>query len=340
MGRFDLSQPLLVSLLLAAAVNVESTLTSHLRRAQPKAGLAVTLVGNLDNYEAECTKGSLLPLFDPGTKGTIKDVDEDGEGSVMMKADNGDEAWVPIRALVGFESWRKGQPNPDPATRPGPGAPTGPNGPYNAFAPAPAINYTPSDYMPGGCQHLDVEVKHGYTRQAGMTPTFCFSHCRKTKGNRYFGLTKGGVCFCSKLPIGEKVSSKLCDAKCSGDVRKTCGGIGAATVYTMMNCGSNNPQHLQSERSQKLASLYGSMKGQSCGQSRNNVAELNGSTKMNGTPDECKLACWDAKGADRCNGFTYNSIVGRCTFFKDVLNGKTTKAETLTCYFKETGFPY
>lgn len=339
MGRCDLSLPLLVSLLLAGAVNVESTVTSNLRGAQPKAGLAVTLTSSKDKYTTECTSGDLIPMFEVGQKGTIKDVDDTGEGSVLMKASNGDEVWVPIRALVGYENWSKG--NPDPATSvpspvPSPGAPP----PYNQFAPAPAIDHTPSDYMHGGCQHLDGEVKHGYTRQAGMTKTFCFSHCSKKKGNRYFGLTKGGVCFCSKLPIGDKTSSKLCDTKCSGNVREICGGSGVATVYTMINCGSTNPQHLQSERTQKLTSLYGMMQGQSCGQSKNNVLELDGSTKMLGSPDECKLACWDAKGSRRCNGFSYNSIVGRCTFFKDVLNGKVVKKETLTCYFKEMGFPY
>jgi len=350
MGGFGLSLSLFVSLALAGALNVKSTGRSNLRKVQPKAGLAVTLTSSKDAYEEECTKGSLMPMLDLGAKGTIVDVDETGEGSVMMKASNGDEAWVPLRSLVGFENWIKGAPNPGPNTSgPNPGAPAPAT--FNMFAPAPAVDKRPSDFMSGGCQFSgDAErVKHGYTRQAGMTKSFCFLHCRKTSGNRYFGLTKGGICFCSELPIGAKTSKKMCDTVCSGNTAEKCGGIGVANVYTMMNCNKAAPEHLAMERAVKLASLYGSIEGESCAQTKNNACELNGSTKMLGTPDECKLACWDGKGADRCNGFSYNSVLGRCKFFKDVIDGgsddgmpgtKVFKKETLTCYFKQLGYPY
>jgi hypothetical protein len=352
MGGFAPSLPLfVVSLLLAEAINVETTVKSNLRRSRllnPKVGVTVT-VSAKEIYERECDKGGLMPMVDAGTKGKIVEVDEEGEGAILMKADNGDQAWVPIRGLVGYESWVKGAPAPPP---PAPPPPPGPPPPPPPGTPAPTtvdlwkpvpkdspIHKAPTDFIYSGCERSG-EVKHGYTKSSGMTVSKCFNHCRKKEDIRYFGLTKGGVCFCSKLPIGVKADKKQCDTKCSGNQKEHCGGIGVANVYTLMSCDEPKSDHLAMQRAQMLAGLYESLEGQSCGQTKNNAVEIAGSAKLLGTVNDCKLACWDGKGAKICHGFEYDTVVGRCKFVQDVSDGGVKKSPSKTCYFKKIGFPY
>lgn len=323
-----------IGTLLCVAANAVDA-RGNLRRSVPKVGLEVKLIASKEQYTKECEKDGLMPMFEPGMKGKIKEIDEAGAGSALLTTAAGDEAWVPIRALIGMENWVKGMVAAAPAAAPAP-APA-------AFSlSAPAVDTSPTDFMASGCQRAR-EVKDTFNLALGMTSRKCFYHCSKKAGMKYFGVTGGGICFCSALPPGDTIGSKECDIKCSGTPKELCGGINqASTVYTMINCDPPSVQEkgwLATARMVKLAGLYDTFESQSCGQSRNNVCELNGSSRMVGTPEECKMACWDAKGSEGCDGFTYDKTTSKCTFFKDVLNGKVKLKSGLTCYFKKLGFP-
>jgi len=207
---------------------------------------------------------------------------------------------------------------------------------------APAVDTKPTDFLPSGCQQAQ-EVTDTYKLDLGMSSRACFMYCRKKEGTKYFGVTGGGVCFCSVLPPGRAVAKKECDLKCSGNPREICGGVNrVSSVYTMVNCDKKTDEekgYLATAKRVKLTKLYGSFDAQSCGQAKNNHAEIDGSTKMLGSPDECKVACFEGKGAEKCDGFTYNKVLGRCRFFKDVLHGEHKMKEGLTCYWKKMGYP-
>jgi len=306
-----------------------------LLRADPKVGLAVKLISSKAEYEAECETDGLMPMLDPGASGTIKEVDDSGAGSVLLKVGN-DEAWIPIRAMVGFEKWAKGAAAAPavPATAPVQAA-------AMSFS-APAVDTKPTDFLPSGCQQAQ-EVTDTYRLDLGMTSRKCFMYCRKKEDMKYFGVTGGGVCFCSVLPPGNAVEKKKCDLKCSGSPREICGGMHrVSTVYTMVSCDKKTAEekgYLATARRVKLTKLYGSFSAQSCGQAKNNHAEIDGSTKMLGSPDECKVACFEGKGSEKCDGFSYNKVLGRCRFYKDALHGNPKMKEGLTCYWKKMGYP-
>lgn len=207
----------------------------------------------------------------------------------------------------------------------------------DVWAESPPVDSRPTDFVYSSCLKVH-NIEDGHP-SSSMVPRTCFMHCAEENGAKYFGITKGGVCFCWDQKHGEEVSGKQCNAKCSGNLRETCGGDETASVFTMIDCKKTPELHLASARARKLASLYESREGESCGQAKNNLCELNGSSRMLGTIDECKLACWDGKGADGCDGFTYNKVLKRCTFYKDVLDGETRKKDGLQCFFKKIGYP-
>jgi len=327
---------LLGIVVLVGGAKIDSRVNLLQRSGTPKVGLEVEVVGSAKKYNEECDKEGLMAMLEAGAKGKVVDVDESGQGSVLFKGDNGDEAWVPIKALVGFENWVKGQVMKVAA--PAPAVPAMP-----VFAgPAPAVDTNPTDFLLSGCQQAK-EVKTPFMLPMGMTKTQCFINCQKQKGMKYFAMTTGSTCFCSAVPPGTKIGSKECDMPCTGNPHEICGGLhNIASVYTMMDCTPPTPQEkgfLAHARFNKLASLYERLENQSCAQKKNNACELNGSTKMNGTPDQCKIACWEAKGSAKCDGFTYNKVVSRCTFFKDVLDGEVKQKVGLECYYKKLGFP-
>lgn len=296
-----------------------------------------------------------MAMFEPGTEGTIKEIDESGEGSFLLRTEDGDNAWMPMRAVVGFENWFKGCKGAGclhgasgggggggAAPAPAPFVNFGPAPAVFAGGPVPAVDTSSTDFLASGCQEIGA-VKDEYTLQLGMNSIKCWLHCKKQVGVKYFGLTQGHKCFCSKLRPGASTSSERCNLKCSGSPKEHCGGKGnVASVYTMINCHERTAQEegwLANAASLKLADQFGSFDGQSCAQERQGLCELNGSTKMVGTPYECKLACWEAKGSEKCDGFTYNSDTERCTFFQDVLDGKVKKKSSLTCHWKMAGYP-
>jgi hypothetical protein len=320
------------------AVNVDRKVNLLRRTAPLKKSLSVKIIASQKTYEDECEKGSLFPVMEPGHAGKVMEVDEAGEGSVLFHDGNGDEGWVPIRALVGYENWVKGcsdcgGPGGSPAPAPGGGG----------FAPAPAVDTSPTTFMYSGCMQAK-EIKDELISPLGMSSAKCFTRCKKQGDAKYFGLTGGGMCYCTQLPPGSMVNPSKCDIKCSGNPKEKCGGINKlSSVYTMMDCTPPTDQEkkwLGMARDQKLMSLYGELEGQSCAQKKNNVATISGSSKMFGSPEKCKLACYDAPGSETCDGFTYSKLLSRCTFYKDVTEGRIKKKVGLACYFKKLGYPY
>lgn len=332
---------LVVGLILLAFLRADAVgrQRAYLRKATPKVGLGVALVPSSDAYSKECEKGGLIPMLEPGAKGKVKDVDETGEGSILIRTDEGDEAWVPIRALLGYEKWSRHMKEAPKVSAPAPAPAPGPA----AFAgPAPAVDTSKSAFGYSGCHGVTGKVKEPYVLAMGMTLRKCFDHCKKKPNMKYFAVTRGSQCVCSELSLGEATSKGKCDMICTGNKKEKCGGLHEFSVFTMIRCSPPSPHedaHFAAKRSEKLMDLYGFLEGQSCAQKKNNICELNGSSKMVGTAEECKMACWDASGSEHCDGFTYNKMLSRCTFWKDVLDGKVREKSGLTCYFKKLGYP-
>merc|ERR1719502_1335412 len=110
-------------------------------------------------------------------------------------------------------------------------------------------------------------------------------------------------------------------------------------MYTMIDCIPDTPKEAASKAAaekQKLVRSFGVFKDEACGESKGNSAKLNGATEMSGTVEECKLACWNARGAENCHGFTYNALTQVCKFVSDAQDGKVRRKPGLACYWKKT----
>jgi hypothetical protein len=75
----------------------------------PVKGGTGTIISDKEKYEKECDKGNLMPIVDPGSKGTILDVDMKDK-AVYFKAANGEKGWVPIVVLKGMKYCLGGRP--------------------------------------------------------------------------------------------------------------------------------------------------------------------------------------------------------------------------------------
>mmetsp|Transcript_31554 Transcript_31554/g.50333 ORF Transcript_31554/g.50333 Transcript_31554/m.50333 type:complete len:731 (-) Transcript_31554:155-2347(-) len=201
-----------------------------------------------------------------------------------------------------------------------------------------------TDIWYSGCQQVDDlnQVLANVDGQMyGMTIGACFAKCKKKRGMKYFALTNGDQCLCSVTPPGQDIDEGSCNKKCSGKSNEICGGdsINIASVYTMVNCAPLPSSELDAEYKDALADLYEVWEGESCGKSDDNLCEIKGSAKMAADLKECKLACWEEQGSDKCNGFTYDKATSECTFYQDVLDGTVTKGPQLACFFKKLGYP-
>lgn len=202
-----------------------------------------------------------------------------------------------------------------------------------------------SDFLPSGCQATSPKYWKAtadiYTLTLGMTLSRCFNHCRGHEGSKYFAITKGKHCICTEIPPGQFIADHECYQKCSGNPAEVCGGVAnAASVFTMMDCDttlSQKRQRVSASREEQLKQAYNIREGEGCSGSTKDLTQLNGSSNMAGTADQCKLACWLASGAEVCHGFTYDRTRSKCTFYTDCGNyqsGKHTSNSGLTCYFK------
>jgi hypothetical protein len=195
------------------------------------------------------------------------------------------------------------------------------------------------EYISSGCQQLPLDAKAYYILTLGMTVGKCFSHCRKRPGTKFFGITRGHECFCAEVPLGNRISDAHCDTKCAGNPSEICGGVAnIASVYNMIDCGEMSQEELEKAREKRRAKWIASFsinEGESCGQSTSSKIELDGSSVMAASPQDCAVACWEGKGAENCHGFTYDEIQEKCTFHADVLDGATIKKKRLKCYFKK-----
>lgn len=200
----------------------------------------------------------------------------------------------------------------------------------------------PTDYTEHGCLALVAQpVKEEvFVLARGMTLAKCFTHCAKTKGQHYFAVTRGDSCLCSATPPGNLASPNNCDLRCSGNTEEYCGGFSSyASVYTMIDCLPPGPQEQKEDkaaRDARLRAMYSERKSESCGQAKGNEVEVDGSAVFTGYPKECLQACLAGKGAGKCHGFTYNTLLSKCTFHLDVFWGNSTKDPHSSCYFKRS----
>merc|ERR1719401_3127606 len=115
----------------------------------------------------------------------------------------------------------------------------------------------------------------------------------------------------------------------------------AASVYTMLNCDSPTDEQAKMFKAgyvNNLLGQYAKFERESCGQSADNVAEVDGSRIMAGTIKECMLACWEKEGSEKCHGFTYDGVQSTCKFHVDIMDGKVKKDKNLSCYYKSLGY--
>lgn len=197
----------------------------------------------------------------------------------------------------------------------------------------------PTQYVHSSCMQMPLDAIASYASPLGMSVNKCFHHCERRPGNKFFGMTRGHECFCSPLPLGRIVSGDRCDIKCAGAPAEFCGGVSnIASTYTMINCMPPTPEEEKraaAKKKAKLVASYQIREGESCGQSKDNRVELDGSAVMPGEPQDCAVACWQARGAEYCSGFTYDAMMEKCTFHADVVDGETIKKKGLKCYFKK-----
>lgn len=205
----------------------------------------------------------------------------------------------------------------------------------------------PTDYIFSGCREplkpSAFEDMKSMTMNFGMTVDKCFIHCAKKAkdGAKYFGIARGRWCFCSGIPEGEIADKSKCNVKCDGKPLpgKMCGGdLGAASVYTMIDCipeTASEKANKAALKKRKLMNSFGVFENESCGEAKGNVAELDGSKVLSGSVEECKKKCWEAMGSEKCHGFTYDPLMQSCKFVMDVTDGVVKKKHGLMCYWKK-----
>jgi len=127
-----------------------------------------------------------------------------------------------------------------------------------------------------------------------------------------------------------------------------CGGIEATSVYVMFDCTAATAEEKAADakkQKQALLTSYGAFNGETCGGATDdkNMAKITAPGKTVNSPslsaslDECKIACWEGKGAESCHGFTYDSVMTKCTFHYDATGGEVKKEQGKDCYFKMVG---
>jgi len=202
-----------------------------------------------------------------------------------------------------------------------------------------ALKGTPTHFQSSGCKKVSKaynEVK-STVGASSMSVGRCFAFCSGRKGFSYFGLSNGGDCMCATAIDATAMDSGACDKPCAGRPTDTCGGIEGTSMYVMIDCTPDTQSEKDAKRAEQkeaLISSYGSFEGQTCGQEAKNVVELNDKGSLSGSVETCKLACWEAKGAESCHGFTYESLTQKCTFHIDVTAGDVKKDPKTECYFK------
>lgn len=201
-----------------------------------------------------------------------------------------------------------------------------------------ALKGTPTHYTSSGCKKINkVYSKVTSDYSASMSVSRCFAFCAKRQGVSYFGINDGDKCWCGSAIDASELGSKSCDKPCPGNPDDMCGGIQGTSVFTMFDCTNATKAEIAKEKEadkQALLNAYGSFSGETCGQAKNNVLQLDGKGYISGSLETCKLACWKGKGAEECHGFTYDALMSKCTFHYDVTAGKATKNAKASCYFK------
>jgi len=297
---------------------------------QVEDGMDFEIIWDEEEY-AICSEEVHVPvLFEPGSQGTITDTNK-ANGTVKVEAvsnttnNNKDwvvnktEGWVPIKAIAGFEKW-----------------------PKVGEAVAAKRLWEPTTWIKSGCHRAASElatfIEQTSITKVDMTLYKCFAHCKKQAAMKFFSVTKGSTCFCSPNLPGGKIDAALCDMKCPVAPTESCGGVAsAASVYSMVDCTPASPQEVARAQRAKMIFAYAIVGPGSCGDDKKALCELNGSSFLSGTVDECKIACWEAKGAVACHGFTYDDEKSECTFHTDVTSGKAKQKKGLRCFFKRLG---
>lgn len=197
---------------------------------------------------------------------------------------------------------------------------------------------SPTHYRPSGCwRTTGVEDKVVYDGYQLVSHEECFAFCAAQKGMHYFGVAEGSDCWCGSIWHGSQLDDKSCDETCGGNDLQKCGGIDAANVFVMYDCTEDSAEQkaaVAQEATNKLLDSFGAFTGQTCGQGEDSKAEVDGAENKIGSVDDCKLACWNAPGAETCHGFTYDEDSEKCTFHQDVLDGDVVFKPRTQCYFK------
>lgn len=196
----------------------------------------------------------------------------------------------------------------------------------------------PTNYRESGCWKTSKVVDEiVYDGSSAMSIEECFAFCSFKKAAHYFGVSEGKKCWCGSIWHGDKKGAKSCDSTCDGNDLQKCGGIDATSVYVMYDCTVDSAEEkkaAQKEKTDELLNSFGAFTEQTCGQADESKTEVDGAESKVGSIDDCKLACWQAKGAETCHGFTYDEDSEKCTFHQDILDGDVVYKPRTTCYFK------
>mmetsp|Transcript_40233 Transcript_40233/g.87767 ORF Transcript_40233/g.87767 Transcript_40233/m.87767 type:complete len:164 (+) Transcript_40233:120-611(+) len=81
-------------------------------------------------------------------------------------------------------------------------------------------------------------VRKMYQRK--MTPDVCFQFCRSVENAKFFGISHGKDCYCTKYFHAQSTSGGECDNICEGDNKQKCGGLEKSSLFEMHMCAEGN----------------------------------------------------------------------------------------------------
>jgi len=71
-----------------------------------------------------------------------------------------------------------------------------------------------------------------------MTHATCFAFCRTVPDMMFFGIRRGGTCYCAPYYKPYPGDSSMCDSVCEGEGSQMCGGESKSSIFEMHSCNN------------------------------------------------------------------------------------------------------
>mmetsp|Transcript_17532 Transcript_17532/g.40288 ORF Transcript_17532/g.40288 Transcript_17532/m.40288 type:complete len:406 (+) Transcript_17532:104-1321(+) len=177
-------------------------------------------------------------------------------------------------------------------------------------------------------------VRKMYQRK--MTPDVCFQFCRSVENAKFFGISHGKDCYCTKYFHAQSTSGGECDNICEGDNKQKCGGLEKSSLFEMHMCAEGNSR---AEGALTAAEDGLTEASDAAGQAKafgQALADLSKRWEM--TP-ACSLypAVCDLAGHFQKQGFAVNALGRESEGARDDLRMAKLDLETAKTNFEEAG---